>query len=485
MQVDLVIRFDYGSAMPWVRKLADGSGIRATVGADTLFLHTPVPLSGKNFRTNGRFSVREKEKVAFVLSHGETYGTAPARIDAQQALDETTRFWRDWCGQCTYEGDWREAVMRSLITLKALIYSPTGGIVAAPTTSLPEKIGGAKNWDYRYCWLRDATFTLLALQSGGYNEEARAWRDWLCNSVAGTPQEIQIMYGLSGNRRLTEIELPWLEGYEKSAPVRIGNQAHRQLQLDVYGEVLDAMYQSYRSGLQPNAEAWRIQRGMANHIADHWRQPDQGIWEMRGEPQHFTHSKVMAWVAMDRAVRSATETGQDGDIDRWKQVREEIHREVCALAFDTQLNAFVQHYGSDKADASTLVIPLVGFLPASDPRVKGTLDFVEERLADDGLIRRHAPNKAGQGLPADEGTFLLCSFWFVDCLTMIGEHDKAKALFERLLTVRNDVGLLAEEYDPKSARQLGNFPQAFSHIGLINAAAHLSRCQRSVASRSV
>ena len=473
MRTELVIRFDYGRAVPWVQR-AD-SGLHAVAGPDALRLRTPVALQGRNFTTVGEFTLSEGEKVPFDLSWYPSHLAAPAELDVEGALEHTAEWWRKWCGRCSYEGEWREEVLRSLVTLKALTYAPTGGIVAAPTTSLPEQLGGVRNWDYRYCWLRDATFTLYALMVGGYVEEAGAWREWLLRAAAGKPSQIQILYGLAGERRLTELELPWLPGYEGSRPVRIGNLASEQLQLDVFGEILDAMHQCWRAGLAPEESGWRVEKALIDFLESSWREPDHGIWEMRGPRRHFTHSKVMAWVAMDRAVKAVERFGLPGPLERWKALRATIHEEVCREGFDAEKRAFVQYYGSRHLDASLLMIPLVGFLPAHDPRVQGTVEAIARELTEDGFVFRYRTDPDVDGLPPGEGAFLLCSFWLADVLALMGRHAEARALFERLLAVANDVGLLSESYDVGGRRLLGNFPQAFSPVGLINTARSLTR----------
>ena len=475
MRTELVIRFDYGSVVPWVQKLASGRGIRATAGPDTLYCRGDVPLHGEDLRSVGEFVVSEGRRVSLDVTWHPTHLDEPRERDTQQALRDTEAWWRDWSGCCTYRGEWHEAVLRSLVTLKALTYAPTGGIVAAPTTSLPEQLGGVRNWDYRICWLRDATFTLYSLMAGGYTDEARAWRTWLVNAVAGTPSELQIMYGLAGERRLTELELPWLPGYEGSRPVRIGNAAARQCQLDVFGEVMDSLHAARRLGLPPSDEAWRIQRAMVSFLETAWRMPDEGIWEVRGPRRHFTHSKVMAWVAFDRAIKMLELYGGDGDASAWRRARQQVHDEVMARGFHPDVNAFTQFYGSKDPDASLLMLPMVGFIPATDPRMIGTVALIEQRLLRDGFLQRYLPEPGVDGLPPGEGAFLLCSFWLADNLALQGRHAEARALFERLLALRNDVGLLSEQYDPAACRLIGNFPQAFSHVGLINTASNLSR----------
>ena len=468
---ELVIRFDYGSVVPWVRRL-DEETLLAIAGPDALALRTPVPLRGEDFRTRGELTVSEGDRVPFVLTWYPSHLEPPDRVDPDKALEETHEYWDDWANRCEFEGDHHDAVHQSLLVLKALTYAPTGGIVAAPTTSLPEWIGGVRNWDYRLCWLRDATLTLLALLQAGYVEEADAWRRWLPRAAAGNPEDLQIMYGVAGERRLDERELPWLSGYEESAPVRIGNGASQQVQIDVYGEIMDALYQARTHGLVAEDPAWALQRALLRHLADAWREPDNGIWEIRGERRHFTHSKVMAWVAFDRGVRSVEDQQLPGPVDEWRAARDEIHAEVCDRGFSESVGSFTQYYGGSELDASLLVIPLVGFLPIDDPRVVGTVDAVERELLHDGLLLRYrtTDNGAVDGLPAGEGVFLPCSFWLADCWELLGRHGEAHALYERLLDLRNDLGLFAEEYDPVEERLLGNFPQAFTHLALVNTA---------------
>jgi GH15 family glucan-1,4-alpha-glucosidase len=471
MRSELVVRFDYGHIVPWVRRV-DSARV-AVAGPDGLCFRTPARTRGENMRTISTFTVGKGERVPFVLTWFPPHGDLPAEIDPEEAFTETDEFWREWVGACNAEipAEWRDVLVRSLIVLKGLIYEPTGGIVAAPTTSLPEWIGGVRNWDYRYCWLRDATLTLLALLHADYEDEAKAWRTWLVRAVAGDPADIQVMYGVAGERRLTELELPWLAGYEGSSPVRIGNAASEQLQIDVFGEVMDALYQARAHGLNFARNPWELQKVLLQHLEQIWEEPDEGIWEIRGEPRQFVHSKVMAWVAFDRAVRSVEEQDVEGPVDRWRALRDEIHASVCEHGFDEELGSFVQSYGSKELDASLLLIPLVGFLPASDRRVRGTIEAVEQGLVVDGFVLRYRTHEAGvDGLPAGEGVFLPCSFWLVDCLELLGRHDDAHALFERLIALANDVGLLAEEYDPRAKRLLGNFPQAFTHLALINSA---------------
>ena len=483
MRTELVVRFDYGSIVPWVSRMDDGS-LRAIAGPDMVVLYTSVPLRGEGLTTAGDFSVAAGETASFVLAYGPSHLPPPPAIDPLAALARTEQFWEAWARRCTYSGEWPDAVMRSLVTLKALTYHPTGGIVAAPTTSLPEHFGGPRNWDYRYCWLRDATLTLLTLMDAGYFEEAAAWRDWLLRAAAGSPSQLQIMYGVAGEHRLGEWEVPWLPGYEGSRPVRIGNAAHTQLQLDVFGEVMDALYQARRGGLPASSEAWRLAQALIAHLEDIWREPDDGIWEVRGGRRHFVHSKVMAWVALDRVVKGAEQFGLPGPADRWRELRDRVHAEVCREGFDASIGSFVQSYGSTELDASLLMIPLVGFLPASDARVQGTVAAIERRLMSDGLVMRYDTSAAVDGLPPGEGAFLACSFWLADNYVLLGRRDEARALFERLLSLRNDVGLLAEEYDPRLRRQAGNFPQAFSHVALVDTALNLDSAARPVEQRS-
>jgi GH15 family glucan-1,4-alpha-glucosidase len=474
MRMELAIRFDYGAVVPWVRRL-DGA-LGAVAGPDALELWADVPLRGEGFTTVAEFTVREGQRIPFTLTWHPSHRKAPDRIDPERALQATERWWRDWSARTTYDGEWAEPVERSLLTLKALTFAPTGGIVAAPTTSLPEEIGGVRNWDYRYCWIRDATFTLYALLHSGHSAEAAAWRDWLLRTVAGTAAELQIMYGLAGERRLTELELPWLPGYRGSRPVRTGNAAYGQRQLDIYGEVMDTLHVARRAGIEFTGTAWAMQREMLKFVEAHWPDPDEGIWEVRGPRRHFTHSKVMAWVALDRAVKSAERFGLEGPIERWRALRERIHEEVCVRGFDPARGAFVQYYDGKDLDASLLMIPLVGFLPVTDPRVRSTVEAIERELSvDGGLLRRYVSTGTVDGLPGQEGVFLACSFWLADTLAMLGRRDDARRLFERLLSLRNDVGLLAEQYDPIAGCMLGNFPQAFSHVSLINTARNLSR----------
>jgi GH15 family glucan-1,4-alpha-glucosidase len=476
MHMDLTIRFDYGSIVPWV---SDGDErIHAVAGPDAVVLETPVHTHGAGKATVADFVVEAGDKVPFSLAYHPSHDEPPKLASCERAIKETARWWRKWARQCTYDGDWKPQVMRSLITLKALTYAPTGGIVAAPTTSLPEWPGSVRNWDYRYCWLRDASLTLMSLTVGGYTEEALAWRDWLLRAAAGDPEDLQIMYGPAGERRLTEFTVDWLAGYEDSTPVRIGNAASEQFQLDVYGEVLETLYRTRKliPDCGPHQDSWELECALLGALEGLWRHPDDGIWEVRGPRQHFTHSKVMAWLAFDRAVQNCSEFELHGPIERWKQVRDEIHAQICAEGFDADMNAFTQAYGSKRMDAAVLMMPLIGFLPGSDPRIKGTVEAVERHLLKDGFVARYetTPDGAVDGLPAGEGSFLPCSFWLADNLALIGRVDDAHAFFERLLGLANDVGLFAEEYDGGAARQLGNFPQAFTHVSLVNAAAHLS-----------
>ncbi|MEU4894379.1 glycoside hydrolase family 15 protein [Streptomyces sp. NPDC044780] len=475
----LRLRFDYGRVIPWMRR-TDGHRI-AVAGPDSVWLRSEpeVRTYGKDFSTRSEFTVSAGDRVAFVLTWHPSHEPRPRLVDPYDSLRSSLADWRDWAARCRYQGPYRDAVMRSLITLKALTYAPSGGIVAAPTTSLPEELGGVRNWDYRYCWLRDSTLTLNALLRAGYQEEAAAWRDWLLRAIAGDPAELQIMYGLGGERRIHEHELPWLEGYDRSAPVRVGNGAVDQRQLDVYGEVLDTFHVARAAGLPAEPHAWKIQTALMDFLESAWRDPDEGLWEVRGPRRHFVHSKVMAWVAADRAVRALEAHPElSGDADRWRAMRDAVHQEVCEKGYDPARSTFTQSYGSAELDAATLLIPRVGFLPATDPRVTGTIDAIRRELSEDGLIRRYTTDGGVDGLPGSEGAFLACSFWLADALQLAGRHKDARTLFERLLTFRNDVGLLAEEYDPAAGRQLGNFPQAFSHIGLVGTALTLAEGPR-------
>jgi GH15 family glucan-1,4-alpha-glucosidase len=482
MRTELVIRFDYGSIVPWVTREHDC--LRAVAGPDMAVLRTPVPLRGENLTTVGEFDVAEGETVPFVLSYCASHMPAPEALDPAAALEATQQYWEEWSSAHPAVSSYAEPVTRSLVTLKALTYRPTGGIVAAPTTSLPEKPGGTRNWDYRFCWLRDATMTLLSLMNAGHFDEATAWRDWLLRAAAGSPDQLQIMYGLAGERRLTEWTVPWLAGFECSQPVRIGNAAFDQLQLDVYGEVMDAMHQARLGGLESNPHGWAFQRALLDRLEHVWQQPDEGIWEVRGPRRHFTHSKVMAWVAFDRAVKDAERMGLEGPVERWRAIRDRIHADVCAHGFDRTLGSFVQSYGSDQLDASALLIPTMGFLPPSDPRVAGTVAAIERGLMRDGFVLRYDSVRVDDGLPPSGSAFLACSFWLADAYLMLGREADARALFERLLALRNDVGLLAEQWDPSSQRLVGNFPQAFSHIALIDTAHNLAAVQKPAEQRS-
>ena len=476
LQMELVVRFDYGKLVPWVTRGADGAW-HAVAGPNRLVLRTDIHHHGENLRTIAEFDVDAGQRVPFVLTYGPSYKPPPHAVDPEQALVDTERFWRSWSSRCNYAGDWSEAVLRSLVTVKALTYRPTGGIVAAPTTSLPEQLGGPRNWDYRFSWLRDATFTLLSLMHAGYTGEASAWRDWLLRAVAGSPAQIQPLYGVAGERLLPELEVDWLPGYGGATPVRIGNAAHGQLQLDVFGEVLDVMYQARHYDLAPTGAGWNLQKCLVDHLATIWEEPDEGIWEVRGGPQHFTYSKVMAWVALDRAVKGIEEFGLDGPLDRWRALRADIHRDVCEKGYNAGKGTFVQAYGSSQLDASLLLLPLVGFLPAEDERVRNTVTAIERELMADGFVLRYDTGRTKDGLPPGDGAFLACSFWLVDNMVLQGRQAEALALFERLLALRNDVGLLSEEYDPRTKRLLGNFPQAFSHLSLVDTAYNLTRAR--------
>jgi GH15 family glucan-1,4-alpha-glucosidase len=475
MRMEFVLRFGYGTAIPWVRRR--DFGLSAVAGPDGVELHTDVTLKSENMRTTAEFVVEVGATVPFTLCYRPSFRSRERAVDPQARLAEAEAWWREWSGRCHFNGGadhpWHEAVVRSLVTLKGLTYAPSGGIVAAATTSLPEQIGGTRNWDYRYCWVRDATVTLYALLTSGYREEARAWRQWVLRASAGHPQQLQIMYGLAGERRLTEQELPWLAGYEGSRPVRIGNAAYAQLQLDVYGEILDALHVARTYRLDASHDGWAFQKVLLEGLTGKWQKPDKGIWEMRGRARHFTHSRLMAWVAYDRAVRAVEAFGLSGPVAEWRRIRDAIRDDILANGWSEKRKSFVQSYGSDALDASLLLMPLVGFLAADDPRVVATVDAIHNELTHDGLVLRYRTEEAGDGLSGGEGTFLVCSFWMVDALAMIGRRDKAEELFERLLSMRNDLGLLAEEYDPVAKRQLGNFPQAFSHVGIVNSANNL------------
>jgi GH15 family glucan-1,4-alpha-glucosidase len=483
MTTELIIRFDYGASVPWVKRTEAGD-VLAISGPDMLVLRTPVELRGEGLTTVGDFTVAAGQTIAFVLTYAASHLPLPEPIDPQVALRQTQSFWEGWASIHQSTGAYADAVARSLITLKALTYHPTGGIVAAPTTSLPEQIGGPRNWDYRFCWLRDATLTLLAFMNAGYYDEARSWRDWLLRAAAGSPSQIQIMYGLAGEKRLAEWEVPWLSGYEGAKPVRIGNAACDQLQIDVFGEVMDAFHQARVGGLQVLAEGWDFQRALLSHLEKIWSSPDEGIWEVRGGRQHFIHSKVMAWVAFDRVIKDAEAFGLEAPVDRWRKLRAEIHAEVCEKGFNPRVGAFVQAYGSEHLDASALLIPVVGFLPPEDARVQRTVEAIERRLVRNGFVLRYDTAVTEDGLPPGEGAFLACSFWLADAYVLLGRDEDARRLFERLLSLRNDLGLLSEEYDPAAKRLLGNFPQAFSHIALVNTAHNLERAEKPCEQRS-
>jgi GH15 family glucan-1,4-alpha-glucosidase len=474
MRTQLILRFDYGSLTPWATRLDDGR-LSFTAGPHRVILNAEAPLRGEDLKTVGRFQVTAGQSVAFVLGYAAAEEGVPPPIDARAALSRTERFWRRWVGATEDTGEYSEAVRRSLITLKALTDRRSGGIVAAPTTSLPEKIGGKRNWDYRYCWLRDATFTLQAMMNTGHYEEAQGWRAWLLRAVAGDPAKMQILYGLGGERLLPEWELPWLRGYEGSTPVRIGNAASEQLQLDVFGELMEVLHHARCSQLAPSKAAWDLQAGLLEHLEQVWGEPDRGIWEIRAQPRHFTYSKVMAWVAVDRAIRSAEQFRLGAPLRHWRSLRRRIHMQVCRRGFSRSIGAFTRSYGSRDLDASILLLPLVGFLPPRDPRVRSTVEAIERRLLRDGLVRRYESKPGNDGLPRGEGAFLACSFWLADNWVLLERRDDARRLFERLLALRNDVGLLSEEYDPRARRFLGNFPQSFSHIALVNTAHNLTR----------
>ena len=474
MQLELTIRYDYGSIVPWVRR--EAGRLHAVAGPDALVFASPIETHGRGPATVAEFTVEPGARVPFVLTWHPSFEPIPESPDPDAALRETCDWWTAWAGQASSDGPYREAVLRSLLTLKALTYGPSGGIVAAGTTSLPEDLGGRRNWDYRYCWLRDATFTLLALLHAGYSDEARAWREWLVRAVAGEPARLQILYGVTGERRIDERELDWLPGYEGSRPVRVGNAAVAQRQLDVYGELMDALYVAQTSGLHADDDAWSVQRACLDWLEGHWEEPDAGMWEVRAPEQPFTFSKVMVWAAFDRATKTVEQLGATGPVERWRALRDQVHAEVCAKGFDPARGTFTQAYGSPLLDASLLLLPIVGFLPGTDPRVLGTLDAIQRELVVDGFVRRYPTRARGNvdGLPGAEGAFLACSFWLVDALILADRRDEATALFERLLAVRNDVGLLSEEYDPRHGRLVGNFPQAFSHVALINSARNLA-----------
>ena len=473
MQMELIIRFDYGQIVPWVRRRKRNDGLEAIAGPDGLILRTPIETCGKDLTTVAEFTVAKGDRIPFVLTWFASHTDPPRKINPEHALHDTEKYWREWSKELQSKGEWRDAVVRSLVVLKGLTYAPTGGMVAALTTSLPEEIGGVRNWDYRFCWLRDATLTLFSLVSAGYREEAKSWRQWLLRAIAGSPAQMQMIYGVGGERRLNEYEIPWLSGYENSKPVRIGNAASGQFQLDVYGEVLAVMWQADHVGMKMEEPDWALMVKLMKFLESHWQEPDEGIWEVRGGRKHFTHSKMMAWLAFDRAVKLVEECGcaAGENLERWKKIRDQIHAEVCERGYNTGKKAFTQVYGSDALDASLLMMPLTGFLPVTDGRVRGTIEAIERELVQDGFVLRYRPQEENvDGLPGREGVFLPCSFWLANCLHLIGRKKEARELFQRLLDLRNDLGLLSEEYDPRERRQLGNFPQAFSHIALLNTA---------------
>jgi GH15 family glucan-1,4-alpha-glucosidase len=477
MQMELIIRFDYGHIVPWVRLRKRSDGLEAVAGPDALILRTPVETHGKDLTTVAEFTVAKGDRIPFVLTWFASHTDPPRKINPEHALRDTEVFWGDWAKRFETKGEWRDAIVRSLITLKGLTYAPTGGLVAALTTSLPEQIGGVRNWDYRFCWLRDAALILLVLLGAGYREEAKSWREWLLRAIAGSPAQMQMIYGVSGERRLIEHEIPWLSGYENSRPVRVGNAASNQFQLDVYGEILAAAWQGHRAGIKMTDPDWSLMVAIMKFLESHWQEPDEGIWEVRGGRQQFTHSKMMAWLAFDRAIKLVENCGCAAyeHFDRWQKIRDQIHAEVCERGYNAKKKAFTQVYGSDALDASLLIMPLTGFLPVADECVRGTIEAIERELMQDGFVLRYRPQETGvDGLPGDEGVFLPCSFWLADCWHLLGRKKEARELFERLLDVRNDLGLLSEEYDPRAKRQLGNFPQAFSHVALVSCARILS-----------
>jgi GH15 family glucan-1,4-alpha-glucosidase len=478
MRSELTLRFDYGHIVPWVRQV-DGE-LAAVAGPDAVWLRSPVRLEGRDRATHAEFEVAAGDRVPFVLTYAASHLPRPHPVDPEQALTGTESFWTDWIARCSYDGEWTDAVRRSLLTLKALTHAPAGGIVAAATTSLPEALGGSRNWDYRYCWLRDATFTLQALLGSGYEKEARAWREWLLRAVAGDPADLRIMYALDGSRRIPEYELPWLSGYAGSGPVRVGNAAAAQFQLDVWGEVLDGLHWSRTSGLTPDEDAWSLQKALLDFLEGHWADPDNSLWEVRGDRRPFVHSKVMAWAGLDRGVQAVERFGLDGPVDRWRKLRQEVHDDVCAHGYDPDRGTFTQYYGSTGLDAALLLLPRVGFLPPDDPRIVGTVEAVQRELSQDGLLLRYHPDADGgvDGLAGHESPFLACSFWLADALSLMGRQQQARQLFERLLGLRSDLGLLSEEYDTRAGRQVGNTPQAFSHVGLVNTASQLSGADR-------
>ena len=478
MRMELIIRFDYGEVVPWVRQCGDG--LEAIAGPNALVLRTPIETRGEDLTTVAEFEIAEGERAPFVLTWYQSHQNPPRPIHPEHALRDTEKYWRDWAKCCKYGGKWNDAVVRSLITLKGLTYAPTGGIVAAATTSLPEKIGGVRNWDYRYCWLRDATFTLFALTRAGFLEEARSWRGWLLRAIAGSPSQMQILYGMHGERRLPEFEIEWLAGYENSQPVRVGNAASNQFQLDVYGEVMSSLYHAQQAGIEIEETDWALQKALLKFLESHWQEPDEGIWEVRGGRKHFTHSKMMAWLAFHRGVQLIEEAGlpANDELERWKKTRDQIHREVCERGYNSKVKAFTQYYGGDGLDASLLMMPMVGFLPIEDERVRNTIAAIERDLLVDGFVLRYRPEEENvDGLPGDEGVFLPCSFWFAICLHWLGRKEEAHEFFERLLALQNDLGLLSEEYDPREKRLLGNFPQAFTHVSLVAAAQFLEETE--------
>src|SRR5262245_48628610 len=486
LRLELILRFGYGRAIPWVTRGAKEE-LRAIAGSDLVVLRTPVAVRGKDFTTVAEFTVAAGDSTPFVLSHGASWHPDPPSLDARKALEATERFWKKWINLQRAEADsspYAGLVRRSLITLKALTYAPSGGIVAAPTTSLPEQLGSKRNWDYRYCWVRDATLTLLALMNAGYYDEAQAWRDWLLRAVAGNPQRMQIMYGVGGEERLSEWQVDWLPGYENSAPVRIGNAAYTQLQLDVYGELMDAMHQARRGGLSGSESAWAVQRALMAHLEKIWHHPDSGMWEVRSGPRHFTYSKLMAWVALDRAVKGVEQFGLDGPTERWNMLKDRIREEVCQRAYDPERNTFVARYGSKELEASLLLMPQLGFLPCKDARVQGTIAAVEQDLLVDGFVRRYRTERVDDGLPPGEGVFLACSFWLADVYVLLGRKEEAQALLDRLAALANDVGLLSEQYDVRARRLVGNFPQAFSHVALINTVGNVAKLSKPARQRA-
>jgi GH15 family glucan-1,4-alpha-glucosidase len=480
---ELIVRFGYGNIVPWVTRVDDET-VRLVAGPDMLVLRTPMKMRGENFKTVGEINVQAGQEVAMALSYAPSHRPLPEACDVRDCLKATEEFWTDWGRRNKITGRWNEAVMRSLVTLKALTFQPTGGMVAAATTSLPEDLGGERNWDYRFCWLRDATLTLLALMNAGYYDEAHMWRDWLLRAVAGSPNQLQIMYGLRGERRLTEWEVPWLDGYENSRPVRIGNAAHNQFQLDVFGEVMDALHQARQGGLGIVEAGWDLQREILTHVEKVWREPDEGIWEVRSGREHFTYSKAMAWLAFDRAIKSAETYKLRAPLERWREIRAEIHADVCSRGYDAELGSFVRAYGTKELDASLLLLPVIGFLPCNDPRVRGTITAVERHLVRDGFVYRYDQRRSEDGVRGGEGVFLACSFWLADAYLLSGRREEAVRLFERLLSLRNDVGLLSEEYEPRSQRLVGNFPQAFSHLALVNTASNLAHYDKPAEQRS-